>query len=497
MMRRRILITVSGLLLAVTLTTPVQAQTSSKMTDAVTLEQLTTAEDFYAEYANVLRLYQAFFDRQPDVGGAKYWIRLYRQAYEIEEIASSFAASAEFKNTYGATTNEQFVATVYNNVLGRGADGPGFNYWLDLLNSGQLNRGGTVRWIAAGNEFVGANRFVGELSASPGADRGMRVTGINSFVGTDDFRNYSSSNTGAWATYTKAKPITIPSTLDSYQQPAYWAPSDGEQRPLLLVLHSWSSNYTQQLNIPFARWADENDWAMIAPNFRGANNNPEATGSVKTTQDIKDAVNFALANDSIDPTKVFMIGFSGGAMASLNMAGRAPEMFAGAVAWVPVYNMVDFYLHRLTVPRRHYRSQLINSCGGEPLPGTAAGDECFRRSPINTIANAKASGLPIYIGAGIRDALVGTSAGFKAFDALAAPEDQFGPDVYTAVDNNVVPASIRGTYSGDAWFDGQDPPLLMSRESGNVTLVLFEGKHESLYEPGLEWMARTAWIAER
>ncbi len=131
------------------------------------------------------------------------------------------------------------------------------------------------------------------------------------------------------------------------------------------------------------------------------------------------------------------------------------------------------------------------------MPGTGAGDECKRRSPSDTIANAKAANLPLYIATGLQDTLVPTSQSFKAFDSLVAPADQFGPDVYAAVDQGVLPAQLIGENDGFAWFDAQDRPLLMSRTSGNVTLALFQGTHESLYEPGLEWAAKTAWQLER
>ncbi len=470
---------------------------AARMVDAQSLDEITTATDFYQNYADVLRLYKAFFDRDPDVAGAKYWIQIYRRGASISEIGNYFAVSDEFSNTYGQTTNQQFLETVYRNVLGRSPDPAGFAYWLDALQSRRLSRGGVVRWISGDTEFKNNNRFLGEDTARPGADRAQDVTGINRFVGTADFRNYGSSSSQAWATYTRARNVTIPSTIDAYQQPAYWLPADGPQRPLLVVLHSWSSNYNQQLNIPFARWADENDWAMIAPDFRGANNRPVATGSPFVINDIKDAVNYALANDDIDPDKVFMIGFSGGGFAVLNMAGEAPELFAGGVAWVPVYDLVDWYQYRLTVPLRHYRGQLEASCGGAPLAGTPAGDECYSRSPVSSIGNAKASKIPLYIGTGLRDTLVPTSQSFRAFDDLVAAEDRFGPEIHAMVDQHELPAELLGQKSGFASFDGQDRPLLMSRTSGNVTLAVFDGRHESLYEPGLEWMARTAWIADR
>ena len=47
-----------------------------------------------------------------------------------------------------------------SNVLGRYYDQAGFHYWLGLLETGQLNRGGVVRWIAANNEFIDKHPYL-------------------------------------------------------------------------------------------------------------------------------------------------------------------------------------------------------------------------------------------------------------------------------------------------------------------------------------------------
>lgn len=143
-----------------TSTTQPTTTTTGPLADASTLEELTHAVDFKPEHADVLRLYWAFFVRDPDVGGAKYWIGLYEQGVSLDLIASQFVASEEFSNRYGSTlSNSQYVSIVYENVLGRTADPIGFAYWLDLVETGQLGRGGVVRWIAANNEFVSGHPY--------------------------------------------------------------------------------------------------------------------------------------------------------------------------------------------------------------------------------------------------------------------------------------------------------------------------------------------------
>ena len=128
------------------------------MANATSIEELLAASDYDpVAHGDVLRLYRAFFNREPDVAGAKYWINLNDQDYPLDQIAEFFTLSEEFSNNYAGTTDAQYLAAVYENVLGRIYDQEGFDYWLGLLSSGQLNRGGVVRWIAANAEFL--NRY--------------------------------------------------------------------------------------------------------------------------------------------------------------------------------------------------------------------------------------------------------------------------------------------------------------------------------------------------
>jgi hypothetical protein len=72
----------------------------------------------------------------------KYWINNYSTGIDDERaVASSFLASAEFKQRYGDNiSNAKYVETLYTNVLGRNYDQEGYNYWLGNLNNGKETR---------------------------------------------------------------------------------------------------------------------------------------------------------------------------------------------------------------------------------------------------------------------------------------------------------------------------------------------------------------------
>ncbi len=117
------------------------------------IQEIAKSASFTTEHANMLRLYWAFFNRDPDAGGAEYWIGISNQGFSLDVIAEQFAVSEEFQNLYGTTADDNFLRIVYSNVLGRAADLGGYTYWLGQMEDG-LSRGGVVRWIAANDEFI-------------------------------------------------------------------------------------------------------------------------------------------------------------------------------------------------------------------------------------------------------------------------------------------------------------------------------------------------------
>ena len=157
----------------------VQARYVSAYELATTLEELQFAPDFTAQHANVLRLYQAFFNRVPDLEGAKYWVQQWDVVQAegptparpdghdlLGEFANYFTQVPEFINTYGNPDNETFLTTVYRNMLDRDPDPAGYNYWLSFLNGDNaeqpgivLDKGATMRWVTQNDEFVGQYPF--------------------------------------------------------------------------------------------------------------------------------------------------------------------------------------------------------------------------------------------------------------------------------------------------------------------------------------------------
>jgi hypothetical protein len=89
--------------------------------------------------AILYRMYQAAFDRVPDVAGLAYWAdQIDDHGLSVEEVAARFIGSTEFKDKFGYDVlNEQFTQAMYQNVLGRDPDAGGYAYWTLEMNAGK------------------------------------------------------------------------------------------------------------------------------------------------------------------------------------------------------------------------------------------------------------------------------------------------------------------------------------------------------------------------
>lgn len=82
------------------------------------------------------RVYQAAFDRTPDLAGLGYWIAMIDQGLTLASVAGGFAASPEFKQLYGAApTNREIIEQFYLNVLDRPGESAGVDFWAGVLDA--------------------------------------------------------------------------------------------------------------------------------------------------------------------------------------------------------------------------------------------------------------------------------------------------------------------------------------------------------------------------
>lgn len=103
--------------------------------------------------AQAYRIYQAAFDRKPDLAGLGFWISRMETGVSLDQVARSFVDSLEFKAVFGANpSNAQLVDKMYQHVLHRQAEPEGRAYWLDKLDNNIVSRAETLKFFSESAE---------------------------------------------------------------------------------------------------------------------------------------------------------------------------------------------------------------------------------------------------------------------------------------------------------------------------------------------------------
>lgn len=235
-------------------------------------------------------------------------------------------------------------------------------------------------------------------------------------------------------------------------------------------------------------FAAENGWAVIAPQFRGINDDSDAIGSDLAVQDVVDAIDYATAQEGVDEDRVYAVGYSGGGMMSLLIAGRHPDAITAVAAWGPPTNLLDFYRQSVATGR-HYAADIRAGCGGDPTRGGAAQEECLDRSPITHLDNARDREVPVFIAQGIADSLLWPSHSANAFNMLADPEDRLSDEEVDSIAEGVLPNNLEGSITTQTFFGAGEPEPVFARKSGDALLVYFNSGHDMAYKATLRWFA--------
>jgi hypothetical protein len=132
--------------------------TNQQITRARLVLQFTTSGEFEQRTAPMARLYFGTYLRVPDYAGLQFWTEEFRSGRRtLVQIGEAFATAPEFVNRYGANvSNANFVALVYQNILGRTGEPAGVNFWTEELNSGRQTRGSMLTQFTESSEYKAA-----------------------------------------------------------------------------------------------------------------------------------------------------------------------------------------------------------------------------------------------------------------------------------------------------------------------------------------------------
>ena len=278
------------------------------------------------------------------------------------------------------------------------------------------------------------------------------------------------------------------SSIDKTKQAAlFYAPEIAKPVPLLVALHTWSSGYKQaggEAN--YAKWCIEAGWCFIHPNFRGPNYTKQAMGSDFVVQDILSSIDHAKQQAQIDESRIYCIGVSGGGHASLLMAGRAPEIWAGVSAWCGISDIEKWHAQCKGTRFGRYANHIEKALGAAPNSSKEALADARHRSPVTWLANAR--NVTLDINHGIHDGRSGSvpfTHSLHAWNAVVPGSQQMEVNKVQAFYKSQKPPSPEP--APDALYGKKQPRFRKTCQ--NTRITIFEGGHEILHHAALNWLA--------
>ena len=275
------------------------------------------------------------------------------------------------------------------------------------------------------------------------------------------------------------KLVDIRSSVDENLQKAYFYTSKSDQPKALIVsLHSWSGYYDQKDGL--ADLSKEKDLNYIHPDFRGANWTKDACCSELALNDIDDAISYAIKNSNVDTTKIYVIGSSGGGYATLSTFMKSKHKIKKFSAWVPISDLVAWYAESKIKGNKYAQNILdcTDSKNGLNIEEARSRSPIFWNTPVEKLKNTE---LSIYTG--IYDGIQGSVPITHAinFYNKVLNEQSVSENANKVSDSEKLnllefrkPLGEFGTIA--------DRKVFLKKESGNVSLTIFEGNHEMLTE---------------
>jgi pimeloyl-ACP methyl ester carboxylesterase len=274
------------------------------------------------------------------------------------------------------------------------------------------------------------------------------------------------------------------SEIDAEWQPFYYWKAQKPDQPLVVVLHTWSGDYSQTEN-SLANESRTKGWNYLHPNFRGPNYYPKACGSTYAIRDIDLAIDWALENLSVNPDSIFILGASGGGYATLCAYMKSRHNIRGFHAYVPISDLAAWYLESLVRSPKY--AQDILDCTGS-ADSTLNEKEARRRSPLywdTPLEKRNHSSLHLY--AGVHDGYIGSvpiTHSINFYNKVLRDANVKDSEAY--VDDSTIIYLLtkqRGRIE-EKYLGGREVHL--QKQWKNISLIIFEGGHEMLTDIALE-----------
>ncbi len=286
---------------------------------------------------------------------------------------------------------------------------------------------------------------------------------------------------GSWSNDFKV--VEIESALDHHVQKAYFYSSTAaDPAPLIVSLHTWSGDYTQEDTLSWLCMAKGLNY--IHPDFRGINNTKNACCSELAINDIDESITYAIENANVDTSRIYVIGASGGGYATLSTFMKSKQRIRKFSAWVPISDLIAWY-HESSIRQNKYAGDILGCT--ESKESTLNINIAQQKSPIYwDTPVSKLNATELYIYTGIYDGIQGSvpiTQSINFYNKLLSDLAVSDSSKYVSASEKLQLLEFRkplGDYGKIA-----DRKIFLEKEVHHIKLVIFEGNHEMLPEYAL------------
>jgi hypothetical protein len=257
------------------------------------------------------------------------------------------------------------------------------------------------------------------------------------------------------------------------QSAYFYASKKSGNIPLIVSLHTWSGDYNQY--DPLAELVKKEDWNYIHPDFRGANDSPDACMSEAVIQDIDDVIKYAIENGNVDQNNIVVVGLSGGGMATLGIFLNSSYNLKYCMAWAPISDLEAWYYQSQYAGSEYWEDILKSTNSSSGLNN----EDAHRRSPLYLIPSKNNLGsLEIY--AGIHDGYTGSVSILHSILFYNKMAEYYGLHTGIISDKEIIMLLSR-TLQADNTIEYLDKRRLIYKKSYRpIGLFIFDGTHEML-----------------
>lgn len=273
--------------------------------------------------------------------------------------------------------------------------------------------------------------------------------------------------------------VEIKSSKDNSLQKSYFYKSkSNEPKPLIVSLHTWSGYYNQ--NDDLAEICKQKDLNYIHPDFRGANLTIDACCSELVLTDIDDAISYAIKNSNVDPTKIYVIGVSGGGYATLSTFMKSKHNIKKFSAWASITDLIAWY-NESKIRNNNYAENILDCTGSENglnIETAKLKSPIYWNTPTEKLENSK---LTIY--AGTYDGIQGSvpiTHSMNFYNKVLTDMKVSDSLSYVSTTDKLNLLEKReplGEFGNIA-----ERKIYLKKDFENISLIIFKGNHEMLTE---------------